>query len=518
MKRTDWILFAVLAGILVFLFRDSLLHVIFFHEQHHLFLFSSEYFHNHLTDADTRLGYMADFLIQFFYYPWMGIVLFSLFLSGLYLFNRAVTIRMTGKSDPLQLALLLPLYLLVHYSSVDYPFTYLTGLFLSMLLFWLASLTGKKIRYVLCIVVCLVLWLLIGWKLPAIALVSLTLPCLTALFLNYLIKSTKTTAALTVVALLVIFCITSYRFIYTYNNRERVILDTERLAKAGDWEAVLQCVARYRGDNQLIDYFRNMALYHTGRMPYELLRYPQSNGVASLYLPWTGENRRAEYGHLLYEQLGYLNEAHRWAFESMVVNGETAPNLLNLIRYNIANGRPLVACRFINALKRSLFYRHQALAYERIAFAGEVPGLTALLREEGRKARFANVLNLGPELLYLCEQDPANRMAFEYLMSHLLLSNQITRFAVNVHRYKHFDYPAMPRMYEEALLVYKLGVDEVTFAQLGLTVSPETEQRFKAYYDVSQHGDSEHLRREFGDTYWYYMNYRSIYGTKARND
>ncbi len=518
MVRNDWILFACLAGILAFLFSDSLFHVILFHEQHQLFLFSGEYFRSHLADAGARLDYPASFIIQFFYYPWLGIVLFSLMLSGLYLFSRAVCVRVTGQSDPLQLALLLPLYLLVRYTSVDYPFARLTGLFLSLLLYWMASRTGKKMRYPLGAVVCLALCGLIGWKLPAIALASVVLPCLSALLLHRLLTSKKVTVVLTVVAVLLAFCTTSYHFVYSYNNRERVILETGQRVKDGDWDAVLRCASRYRGENQLIDYFRNMALFHTGRMPYDLLRYAQSFGAASLYLPWTGENRSAEYGHYLYEQLGYLNEAHHWAFESMVVNGETAPNLLNLIRYNIATGRPKVACRWINVLKQSLFYRRQAWTYERIVFSGAVPGLHALPHAEGGKARFTNVLNLGPELLFVCEREPDNRMAFEYLMSQLLLSNQVERFAANLHRYRRFDYPALPRLYEEALLVYKLGVDEATFARLGLPVGKETGQRFQAYYEAARQGDTARLRRDFGDTYWYYLNYRSIYGQKVRND
>lgn len=74
----------------------------------------------------------------------------------------------------------------------------------------------------------------------------------------------------------------------------------------------------------------------------------------------------SEYGHILYEELGYINEAQRWEFESMVVWGETAPHLINLAQYNIVNHRPLVAQRFINKLKQSLFYREKALLLEKL--------------------------------------------------------------------------------------------------------------------------------------------------------
>lgn len=296
--------------------------------------------------------------------------------------------------------------------------------------------------------------------------------------------------------------------------RERILIEAEICVKNGKWVEVLACCQRYRGQNQLIAYFTNMSLFHLGKMPYDLFRYPQPMGVESLYLPWKSDSRQSGYGHYLYEQLGYINEAHRWAFESMVVSGETAPTLINLIRYNIINGRPAVAMRFIRVLKQSLFYRKQAAGYEKIVYGGCVPGLKALKYIPEEKIRFANVLNIGPELRYLCERDSTNKMAFEYLMSNLLLGNQVVRWAENLFRIKAFSYPGMPRLYDEALLIYRLGVDDATFARLGFSVGRETEERFKDYYALYKKGDGSQLKKRFGDTYWYYLHFLSPYGNK----
>ncbi|MCZ2588145.1 DUF6057 family protein, partial [Bacteroides fragilis] len=89
------------------------------------------------------------------------------------------------------------------------------------------------------------------------------------------------------------------------------------------------------------------------------------------------------------------------------------------------------------------------------------------------------VINIGPELQYLCEQDTTNRMAFEYLMSDLLLSNNIVRFVDNLKFIRHFKYPEMPPTYQEALYIYKLGVDGETFSKSGFNVSENTEKRFQ---------------------------------------
>lgn len=105
-------------------------------------------------------------------------------------------------------------------------------------------------------------------------------------------------------------------------------------------------------------------------------------------------------------------------------------------------------------------------------------------------------------------------MAFEYLMSNLLLSNQLIRFAENLKRIWAFSYPEFPRIYEEALYIYRLGVDEETFNKLGFKISPATEERFKTYYFLYQKKDMQELKNKFGNTYWYYLNFLSPYGNK----
>ena len=103
-------------------------------------------------------------------------------------------------------------------------------------------------------------------------------------------------------------------------------------------------------------------------------------------------------------------------------------------------------------------------------------------------------------------------------MSDLLLRNQVIRFAENLSRIKAFSYPVLPSVYEEALYIYKLGVDEKTFNALGFQVSPSTEARFKDYYFLLKSGDVQSLKARYGDTYWYYLNFTSPYGSKIINN
>ena len=87
--------------------------------------------------------------------------------------------------------------------------------------------------------------------------------------------------------------------------------------------------------------------------------------------------------------------------------------------------------------------------------SGQIEGLRAFSIKEPEKANFVNILNIGPNLQYVLTQDPHNRMAYEYLMCDLLLSNNLSRFVENLPLASSF-YKQMPRIFDEALLVYQL--------------------------------------------------------------
>lgn len=369
MKRLSIILYICLFLIFFLLLEEPMSHIPYYHEQHHLFLFSRAYLESHLSYPGQLSDYLTDFCIQFFYLPHTGKLLFAFLLSLPYLLNTLIVKRWTQKADYTQSGLILPLYLLVQHESIDYPLTHTVGTDLCLLLFYLVSLIRPvRWRCLLLPVAIIGLLLIGGWKYPTITLAYLIVSMGLTLSTDRYVTKKIIRLSVTAVCLLSYTGVTFYYFVNSYNMRERRILEAEIHLKAGEWEEVMESCRRYRGNNQLVLYFYNLALYHTGRMPYDLFEIPQVMGSQSLFLPWKSDSRQSEYGHYLYEQLGYINEAHRWEFEAMVVFGETAPHLLNLSRYNIVNHRPKVAMKFIRKLKQSLFYRKQASVLEQQAF------------------------------------------------------------------------------------------------------------------------------------------------------
>ena len=284
-----------------------------------------------------------------------------------------------------------------------------------------------------------------------------------------------------------------------------------------DWDDALHHTERYidnqKQPNPLIFYFHNIALYNKGELLNRLFDYQPVVGINALYFPWQSRTRETEYGHYLLEQLGCINDAQHWEFEAMVVWGETAPRLINLARYNIINHRKAIARKYIARLRQSLFYKDEADRLEACVESGQIEGLRAFSTNEPEKANFVNILNIGPNLQYVLSQDPRNRMAYEYLMCDLLLSNNLSRFVENLQLAASF-YKQMPRIFDEALLVYQLGGNDTK----DLQPSDDTKSRFQQYAQIAQSGNMAALQAEFGNTYWFYLNCVSPYGNRLKKE
>lgn len=461
-------------------YRGPLSHIIAYHEQHQLFLFTKAYF-EHQVHSEGFFSYLTNFLIQFFYFPLFGSAILAALIASTFLLTHALFRKIIGEEDWLCLSIFPSLALFFHTMEASHT-----------LIPVIVSVTGLIIANI-------ILWFF-----------RRNLPLL-SFFRKMSVRNIKLRTALTAAALLLYAGLGFSHFVKKYNRHEGITLKAAMYVQERNWEKVLEYTELYLNNgmtNQLIAYFHNLALFHTNQLFYRLFEHPQQLGAQSLYFPWRGNARDTEYGHIVYECLGHINEAQHWESEAMVVWGETAPHLLNLAQYSIVNHQPEKAQRFINKLKHSLFYRKEALRMETIKNSGEVEGLrNALSGIVETPARFTDFLNIGTELNYLCSQDPMNRMAFEYYMCYLLLNNNLAVFAENLHRMSAFNYPIFPPAFEEALLLYKLDVGEEAFAKAGFAVSQTTETKYKRYTQLLQQKRTKELQREFGKTYWFYLSH-----------
>lgn len=118
------------------------------------------------------------------------------------------------------------------------------------------------------------------------------------------------------------------------------------------------------------------------------------------------------------------------------------------------------------------------------------------------------------DFVNLLLQNPKNKMAYEYLMAHSLLSRDLRTFARFLPKYTDFDYHRMPRHFQEALLVYLAHGGEIDLPDF----QPDARvvERFNRFRQVGRQARSsgsdgiQQLKGQFGDTYWYYLIYSQL--------
>ena len=477
-----------LFGVFLASYADLLSHILYYNEQHMLFLYTADYWQSHSFG-----DWLTAFVVQFFYNPLAGAALMAALLTAIYLMGHRVLTSLTRRDDWLRLALLPPLAVWIWTATLRHTLTPVVWTFIGF-----AVLTAVSPL----------------WSCRRKTAQLSAQPEKTPLRPSFLSGRKYTVAT---VAMLAVYAVAAgYSFLRTFSISEYRMIKAQQAVDCHDWDAALHHTERYLATQQqanpLIFYLHTLALYNKGQLMDRLFDYQPTVGVNALYFPWQSRTRETEFGHYLLEQLGCINDAQHWEFEAMVAWGETAPRLTNLARYAIINGRKAIARKYIARLRQSLFYRAEADRLEASVESRHIEGLRAFSTREPDKANFVNVMNLGPNLQYVLSQDPTNRMAYEYLVCDLMLSNNLERLVEWLPMYRRF-YQQMPRIMDEALLVCQLGGIDTR----GLQPSAETQGRFEQYARLAQSGNMAALQAQFGNTYWFYINYVSPYGNKLKS-
>jgi hypothetical protein len=129
----------------------------------------------------------------------------------------------------------------------------------------------------------------------------------------------------------------------------------------------------------------------------------------------------------LYLELGRVNDSQRWANEALAMEGETPRVLERLAQTYILNGNVETARTFVLALEKVPFQAARAQRY--IAALDQDPGmrsdpLVARIRPLMLRKDYVGDWSTEQILQQCLEANPSNRMAFEYLLAHYLLTSE----------------------------------------------------------------------------------------------
>jgi hypothetical protein len=312
---------------------------------------------------------------------------------------------------------------------------------------------------------------------------------------------------------------------FSYDKDDKALIELNYHADNNDWYYVLKAGEKLPPNNRLVLFQINRALYYRGKLLDDLFSYNQIWGEDGLVLTRYYNSRILMPISDYYFDLGYIKESLHWANEALTKN-EFQPDAVKRIALSyIILGEYKKARKYLNLLSKSIIYRKWARHYLNYLDNEDLITSDPLLRKKRdlmpKRDYFAHINEPELDLYYLLQENPQNKMAFEYFIALLLLKHDVGHVVNNLHYLSELNYNHIPRHIEEAVLLYLLSRGE-SEAQLGsISISKLTRDSFSNYntiltakYRGNLHLAQQELSEKYRNTLWYYLHYVSPITTK----
>ncbi len=259
-----------------------------------------------------------------------------------------------------------------------------------------------------------------------------------------------------------------------------------------------------------------MALYHARRLSDTMFSYPQVAGKDPFLVP---QAERDVHAYLqesrFYLELGLVNRAEKCAYEALAGTGDLPAVLEHLAMIQIVKDQPEAAKVFLNALgKKPLHRRVAADMLQRLEADPRLesdPRVRQLRRCRLSEDRVSASLdgNREESLRALLDQNPDNRMAFEFLMVHYLRIVRPGQVVEALSQLERFGYSEIPRHFQEAIFVHASQTN-TPFPRNEYRLDRETQTRAAAFFNIlGRSSDREEAKQRaveagLSDSYFFY--------------
>jgi hypothetical protein len=300
----------------------------------------------------------------------------------------------------------------------------------------------------------------------------------------------------------------------TRDPKIQTMLQIDRCSRRGQYQDVIRLAGQDSSGHLLVTLHANRALFHAGRLLDDMFSFPQKWWVNGLILSSKEAYEMPLRNSDVWFDLGHVNEAQHWAHEALAITGTTPWNCQRLADIYILKDNPAAADKCLILLEKTLFFRNWAKRNRKFLDVGQpVSGVGRL--DEIKSRMVAKDFIVHPDfperdLEFIVDQNPANKMAFEYLIAHYLLMGLPDRIVDRIDNLRILHYARFPRHFEEALILHQVLNKMKPVNLAGYQFSRETVFRFRDFqkslkrYQDNPGMDRSELKRSFGDTYWYY--------------
>ncbi|OHB78783.1 MAG: hypothetical protein A2Z25_13250 [Planctomycetes bacterium RBG_16_55_9] len=322
-----------------------------------------------------------------------------------------------------------------------------------------------------------------------------------------------------ITGLLLLLAVTGGAIFFSHNESVRTRFKVDYYACHKMWRELLASAQRHPVD-PFVAHAVNRALYHRGRLGYDMFSWPQHPD----YLFLSDEKYKWMYWQIfdVFLDLGVVNMAENALTECLEGLGSRPMILQRLALINMVKGNTGSAKIYLGALCRTLFHDDWAKQYlDRLRTDPDLSGdrdiqhLRSICLEKD-----CPIYALYKErtLLWLLEKNPQNRMAFEYLMAWYMLNKNLSELARKMELLPDFGYTELPTHYEQAAMIYAFTT-KTPFSLSDYPPNPQVRRQFDEFSRIlrafggNKQAAFKNLPKNLRNTYFFYNVYAPS-GTK----
>ncbi len=326
----------------------------------------------------------------------------------------------------------------------------------------------------------------------------------------------------------VVFCIALgyFMFLKSFDSFSKKLHYIDYYAETDEWSEILKVAETINVYDFRVNYQIVRAYAHLGQLPDQLFNYPQLLGSKGVFFDTSNMNGSFTMPTSdLYFDLGFMSESAHWAFEAQTLWPNSPRVLKRLVIINLVNRRYDLADKFLKVLDQNMLYHDWVEKYEAYVSDTTLAANDKVIAEKRLFTPVKKAINSNPveNMMLLIETNHDNRMAYDYLLTLCLLDSNFPNFVRYVQNYRYYKIKTLPNSWAEALSVYILKIKSMPPFVDEETISKATMDRFKAFNDAmlqfnnNKDAAQNTMRRDFENTYWYYMLYLNPNVTNAFN-
>lgn len=337
-------------------------------------------------------------------------------------------------------------------------------------------------------------------------------------------KNVRRSLRLVNMDLLVVFAVAGIIIIilsvFWYNDKNYRIENKQNMAM---WNEQWRQVADYAKETEIptrqIVMNKNLSLLKLGVAGNEMFSYPDGsspiNSPMVVHLTQTG-------GKMTYFQYGKFNFCYRWCVEDAVEYGWRNEYLKHAVRSMLLSGEYRLAQRYINILKRTLFYRGWAKEMERFVETPELISKEKDFYMPLQMACFPDALDVDESFVevFLTKNfsyvpENATPLYIETALTAAMIRKDMKAFWFAFDKYlKVCDPQKLPKHYQEAVLLF-LNLDKGKTVSIGDAfmdryIAKSTQRRLTAFvnktkqYKNMKEEEMAPYFKEYADSYFYF--------------